>query len=128
MTKTLLLPAAGAYGSDRLHEKLRRHLDRERNSYEEYVAASRRSPKNIDWNTMPDGAKAVKGEIYYGLSGLAQFRDPDDLSFVRAVALWAVKYHLEQTADAAVDAFRDLPDIEVFLSLDAFLRNSCQAS
>jgi hypothetical protein len=59
---------------------------------------------------MPENINDVTGDIYYGLAGLADFHDRGDLPFIRTLALWSVKYHLEQTADVAVDAFRDMPD------------------
>jgi hypothetical protein len=105
-----LLPAAGAYGSKRLHEKLKKHLNDHQRLYAEFVAASGRPPKDVDRNSMPENVKETPGEIYYGTAGLARFRDRDDLPFIRATALWSAQYHLEQTAEAAVDAFRDMPD------------------
>ena len=105
-----LLPEAGAYGSKKLHDKLRRHLDLQQHIYQEYVTTLGRLPSERDWTTMPESALNATGETYYGLAGLAGFRDRNDLPFVRATAVWAAKYHLEQAAEAAVDAFRDMPD------------------
>jgi hypothetical protein len=105
-----LLPEAGVLGSNRLHDKLRKHLDLQRHIYEEYIAALGRLPSERDWTTMPESANNATGETYYGLTGLARFQDRNDLPFIRATAVWAAKYHLEQTAEAAVDAFRDMPD------------------
>jgi len=105
-----LLAEAGALGSERLHDKLRKHLDLQRHIYEEYVATLGRLPSESDWSIMPESALNASGETYYGLNGLARFQDRNDLPFVRATAVWAAKYHLEQTAEAAVHAFRDMPD------------------
>lgn len=105
-----LLLAAGAYGSERLHDKLREHLAEQQRVYAEFVGASGRPPKDVDWNSMPENVKETTGEIYCGLAGLARFCDRNDLPFVRATALWSAQYHREQTAEAAVEAFRDMPD------------------
>jgi hypothetical protein len=71
---------------------------------------------------MPENIKDVTGDIYYGLAGLADFHDRGDLPFTRTLALWSVKYHLEQTADAAVDAFRDMPDKANLPAIDTILK------
>jgi hypothetical protein len=106
-----LLPEAGAYGSKKLHDKLRRHLDLQQHIYQEYVTTLGRLPSSeSDWSTVPETASNASGEAYYGLGGLARFQDRNDLPFIRAMAAWAAKYHQEQTAEAAVDAFRDMPD------------------
>jgi hypothetical protein len=106
-----LLPEAGAYGSKKLHDKLRRHLDLQRHIYQEYVTTlGRPHSRESDWGTMPETASNASGEAYYGLAGLARFQDRNDLPFIRAMAVWAAKYHQEQTAEAAVHAFRDMPD------------------
>jgi hypothetical protein len=105
-----LLPSAGAYGSDMLHEKLKSYLNEQRQRYEQFVAAFGRRPRDIEWNSMPDKIKDVQGELYYGLGGLAKFDDRNDLPYIRRMAIWAAQYHLEQTAEAAVNAFRDMPD------------------
>lgn len=105
-----LLAEAGALGSERLHDKLRKHLDLQRQIYEEYVATLGRLPSESDWSTMPESALNASGEAYYGLAGLARFQDRNDLLFIRTMAVWAAKYDQEQTAEAAVHAFRDMPD------------------
>jgi hypothetical protein len=120
--KMMLLAGAGAYGSENLHQKLRTHLADQQHAYETFVASFGRVPKRGDWNAMPDNMKDVTGEIYYGLGGLAGFRDRDDLPFIRATAFWSAKYHLEQTAEAAVNAFRDMPDKENLPAIESVLK------
>jgi hypothetical protein len=120
--RMVLLPGAGAYGSETLHEKLRRHLDQQRHVYQEFVAGLGRLPSAADWITMPKSVRDATGEIYYGLAGLAEFRDRDDLPFIRATALWSAKYHLEDPADAAIDAFRDMPDEANLAVIDRLLK------
>ncbi len=105
-----LLAEAGAYCSQKLHDKLRRHLDLQQHIYQEYVTTLGRLPSERDWSTMPEAVSNASGDAYYGLAGLARFQDRNDLPFIRVMAVWAAKYHLEQTAEAAVDAFRDMPD------------------
>jgi hypothetical protein len=105
-----LLPEAGAYGSKKLHDKLIKHLDLQQHIYEEYVITLGRLPGESDRNTMPESASNATGEAYYGLGGLAKFQDRNDLPFIRAMGAWAAKYNQEQAAEAAVHAFRDMPD------------------
>jgi hypothetical protein len=117
-----LLPEAGAYGSEKLHDKLRKHLDLQQHIYEEYVKTLGRMPTQSDQTTIPESALNACGETYYGLTGLAKFQDRKDLPFIRAMAVWASKYHLEQTAEAAVHAFRDMPDRANLSALDIILK------
>jgi hypothetical protein len=105
-----LLPGAGAYGSNMLHEKLKNYLNEQQQRYEKFVAASGRRPQDSEWNSMPANVKDIRGETYYGLAGLAKFNDRNDLPYIRRMAIWAAQYHLEQTAEAAINAFRDMPD------------------
>ena len=105
-----LLPSAGAYGSEMLHEKLRRYLDDQQRRYEQFVAASGRHPRDIQWNSMPENVQEIAGGAYYGLAGFAMFQDRNNLPFIRRMAIRTAQYHLEQTAEAAVNAFRDMPD------------------
>jgi len=59
---------------------------------------------------MPENVKDIYGDIYYGLAGLASFRDEDDLPMIRDIARWRSSMDLEQTCEAALDAFRTMPD------------------
>jgi len=105
---------AGAYGSERLHEKLISDLAKDREAYEAFVSRTAWNPKDVfnHWNELPEPAKDLYGEIYYGLAGVGSFKAQRDLPLIRTVALWAVAYHLEQPCEAALNAFRDLPDAE----------------
>jgi hypothetical protein len=102
---------AGAYGGEKLHETLTNHLRAQQEMYESFVSTSGYAGQEVlaHWNTLPDYVKAITGDIYYGLAGLASFRRRDDLPLLREIARWAVKYHLEQTCEAAIDAFRTMP-------------------
>ena len=120
--RMLLLPEAGNFGSDQLHEKLKRDLELQEHGYEDFISGSGKRAADIEWDTMPSSAKDEAGEIYYGLAGLSKFEDRTDLPFIRATALWCAKYHLEQAASAAVNAFRDMPDQGNLPIIDALLR------
>ena len=102
---------AGTYGSEALHQKLISHLQESQRGYEAFVLTSGWAPKDAlsHWNEYPELAKDLYGEIYYGLAGIASFKDPRDLPLIREVALWAVDFHLEQPCEAALDAFRSMP-------------------
>jgi hypothetical protein len=107
-----VLADAGAYGGDKLHQKLRSYIKAQQELYESSVSAYKLNDHNAlaSWNTMPESVKDIYGEIYYGLAGLASFQRRDDLPVIREIARWAVKYGLEQTCEAALAAFRTMPD------------------
>ena len=102
---------AGAYGSEALHERLISHLQKSLRAYEAFVLAAGWAPKDAfsHWNEYPESAKDLYGEIYYGLAGIASFKDPRDLPLIREAALRAVDFHLEEPCQAALDAFRSMP-------------------
>lgn len=97
------------YRSERLHQFLIAHLRREQKLYEDFLKTHDKSLID-DWDTLPGNVQDIYGELYYGLGGLARFQDPTDLPLIRELALWAVKYRFKQTDDAALDAFRDMPE------------------
>jgi hypothetical protein len=107
-----LFQNAGAYGGDKLHQKLTNHIKAQQEFYESSVSMHKLNDHNAlaNWNAMPDSVKDSYGDIYYGLAGLASFQRRDDLPLIREIARWAVKYGLEQTCEAALDAFRTMPD------------------
>lgn len=120
--RMLLLPASGAYGSNQLHLKLTMHLNRLQKDYEQFVTSLGRLPNETDWDSIPEIIKDASGELYYGLAGLAGFGDRADLPYIRDAAVWASKYHLEQVADAAMNAFRDMPDPANLHIIDSILK------
>jgi hypothetical protein len=95
-----------------LHEKLINNLQKARKAFEAFVSASGWAPKDAfsHWNELPESAKDLYGEIYYGLDGIGSFHDPRDLPLIREAALWAVDNHLEKPCEAALDAFRSMPE------------------
>lgn len=105
-----VLAVAGDLGSDALHAKMEFFIVQEMKAYEEFVAELGRVPSRDDWSDLPENAKNLSGNIYYGLAGFARFKRPHDLPFIRNAAMWAAKYDLEQTAEATMNAFRDMPD------------------
>ena len=106
----VLLPNAGAYGSEKLHKKIREYLLEEEQVYEKFVGSTGKPPRDVAWEAVPEDVRNVRGNLYSGLAGLSGFNDHSDLPFIRASALWAAQYHLEQMADSALDAFRAMPD------------------
>lgn len=103
---------AGAYGGDKLHETLANYIRAQERLYEEFdlASGSNNQDERTRWNTLPQHVKDTIGDIYYGLAGLASFKRRADLPLIREFARWAVKYRLEQTSEAAIDAFRTMPD------------------
>ncbi len=120
--RMLLLPDAGAYGSQQLHARLIADLKLNMHYYEAFAEKSSALPKTLDWSTMPERVKDALGEIYYGTSGLVKFHDRTDLPFIREVAVWSAKYHEEQVAEAAIDGFREMPDKANLPVLEVVLR------
>jgi HEAT repeat protein len=100
------------YHCERLHHVLLQHLARQQQEYEALRAGRPpRDPINIeDWDTLPEQVKDIWGELYYGLVGVAGFHDRADLPFIRACALWGIKYRFKQIGDAALSAFQAMPD------------------
>lgn len=107
-----LFKDAGAYGGDKLHQTLTNHIKAQQQLYESSVSTYKLNDHDAlaGWNTMPDSVKDSYGDIYYGLAGLASYQRREDLPVIREIARWAVKYRLEQTCEAALDAFRTIPD------------------
>jgi hypothetical protein len=107
-----LFKNAGAYGGDKLHRTLTNYVAAQQQLYEGSVLTYRLDHNDAlaSWNTMPEYVKDIYGDIYYGLAGLTSFQRRDDLPMIRDIARWAVKYGLEQTCEAALDAFRTMPD------------------
>jgi hypothetical protein len=68
--------------------------------------------KRKDWNRLPDEVKAAFGELYYGLAGLAGFKDQSDLPFTRELAEWSIENDDWQVCEAALKAFRYMPERE----------------
>ena len=50
--------------------------------------------------------------MYYGLTGLVNYKNRDDLPYIRELTAWAIKYRFKQTCDAALIGFRNMPDKE----------------
>jgi hypothetical protein len=102
----------GRFGGQHLHTVLIEHLRAQQKLYEDFLALRGPEARVLieDWATAPTELRNIRGELYYGLAGLAGFRDPLDLPYVRELTLWAIKYRLRQTCGAALHAFRDMPD------------------
>jgi len=105
-----ILADAADFGSKSLHNKLKTHLEEKQQAYSDFIAKRGETPESLDWNTLPTAIKELNSEIYYTFAALDRFRDRQDLPLIRDVAVWAVNYHLEQTAEEALMAFRRMPD------------------
>lgn len=105
-----LLSDANEYGGDQLHKLVIAHLNSLQDEYNTWLAEDGAGVDTDDWKVLPERAKEMRGELYYGLHGLAGFRNRDDLPFIRDLATWALKHRLKQTCEAALTAFRHMPD------------------
>jgi len=106
-----LFKEAGAYGGDKLHRTLTNYIAAQQQLYESSALTYKLDHNDAlaSWNTMPENVKDITGDIYDGLAGLASFQRRDDLPMIQDIARWAVKYGLEQTCEAALEAFRTMP-------------------
>ncbi len=123
-----LLADLGLYGGEKLHSTLVSHLENRRAAYTVAVEgrdADPRAAKN-EWQALTSQAREMWGELYYGLAGLAKFKDENDLPFIRDLALWAVRYRVKQTCDAALSAFRFMPAKENLPVIDAIWKEFTQ--
>jgi hypothetical protein len=107
-----LFQNAGAYGGDKPHATLANYIGTQQRIYEAFALTSPFDGQDelTRWNALPEYIKDTTGDIYYGLAGLASFQRRADLPLIREIARWAVKCRLEQTCEAAMDAFRTMPD------------------
>jgi hypothetical protein len=103
---------AGAYGGEKLHEKLTSFIQTQQKIYESYAATHDLTGHDAQavWYTMPVAVRDSTGNIYFGIAGLASFQRRQDLPLIREIARWAVKYGQFQTCEGALDAFRTMPD------------------
>lgn len=106
-----LLPRLGAWGGERLHAAVIAHLKQQQKLFEAILVELGPNARDLweDWDKVPDTMKEAYGELYYGLTGLASFKDRKDLEFVRGLALWAVDRRCKDSCDAALAAFRAMP-------------------
>ena len=107
-----LIVEASEYGGQKLHDALKRHLRSQQGRYERFLKDRGPDAKDLieDWNNAPQEIKRIWGDLYYGLAGLSGFSRRKDLAYIRELAKWAVKYRFKQTCDAALNAFRKMPD------------------
>jgi len=112
--RDILLPDLSEYGGEQLHIALRKHLRDQKELCEQYAASHnlKSISKRKDWNRLPDEVKAAFGELYYGLAGLAGFKDQSDLPFTRELAEWSIENDDWQVCEAALKAFRYMPERE----------------
>jgi len=107
-----LMPDSARLGGERLHAALVQHLLAQQKLYEDLLARRGPGARDLieDWDTAPDEIRNIWGELFYGLGGLAGFKDRGDLPYVRELASWAIKHRLKPTCVSALHAFRDMPD------------------
>ena len=103
---------AGAYGGDKLHEKLTTFIRTQQETYESYASIhhlTSHDPPAV-WYSMPVAVRDSTGNVSYGLAGLASYHRQDDLPLIREIARWGVKFGQQQTSEAALRAFKMMPD------------------
>jgi hypothetical protein len=121
--KDVFLNHFAGYGSVQLHDELIRELKRQQTAWEALLR--RRGafatydevdppgpmhyyPRRTE-DAEPDEASEINGVLYQGFTGLAGFRDRNDLPLIREAALWGLKYRFKQLDDAALGAFAEMP-------------------
>jgi hypothetical protein len=121
--KDLVLNNFAAFGSVRLHVELIDELKRQQTAWEVLLRRRRTFatydevdppgrmryyPRRTE-DAEPEEASDIYGVLYQGFTGLAGFRDRNDLPFIREAALWGLKYRFKQLDDAALGAFAEMP-------------------
>lgn len=102
----------GSYGGGRLHQVVANFLEDLQRQY-----GNRRTEVLLDGTFDKNLTKAQvrtaldsDGEWFYGLEGLASFKDPTDLPYIRQLVTWAASQKLELTCRVGLNIFRDYPD------------------
>jgi hypothetical protein len=123
--KGMLLRLSGEYRSPRLHAALIADLRQQQNvwagimarqhvsKYDELDRVGRthyfpRRPRDAD----VDLASDAYGDLFYGMEGLASFKDRNDLPLIREFAVWAIRYRFKQMDDIALQVFAEMPERE----------------
>lgn len=109
-----LLRDAGEYGGDKLHETVKEFISEQQKTFDDYASAHKLSGEldQKQWYSMPGTVSDSTGYVYYGAAGLTKYRRREDLPLFREIGLWGVKYGMDGPSEAALDAFRDMPDEE----------------
>jgi hypothetical protein len=109
-----LLRDAGEYGGDKLHEIVKEFISEQEKIFDDYASANKLGDElnQKQWYSMPPTVTASTGYVYYGAAGLAKFHRRGDLPLFREIGIWGIKYGMYQPSEAALDAFRDMPDEE----------------
>jgi len=109
-----ILRDIGVFGSVKSHNILLTHLWKLQQTFEEYAEEQGVDWKGItdNWESVPTEIKDINGKLFYGLDGLASFKDSSDLPYIRELARWAVKYRFQQVCEVALRAFREMPEKE----------------
>jgi hypothetical protein len=109
-----LIRDIGLYGGEQLHQVMVDFLRARQEEFEKsLVQPGPKAELYKKYNReMPDLAVDIAGEIFYGLEGLASFKDSNDNPYIRELALWASQRHLEQACWAALRIFASIPGKE----------------
>jgi hypothetical protein len=118
-----LLRDAGEYGGERMHETVKEFILEQEKIFDDYASAHKLGGElnQEQWYSIPPDVLASTGHVYYGAAGLAKFHSTDDLPLLRQIGLWGIKYGMYQPSEAALDAFRSMPD-EANLAVIAQIR------
>ncbi len=116
-----VLLRAGSYGGKKLHDKVRDYMQKLQQSYERFLKDRGPGAEKLieGWDRAPSELKEIYGESYYGLNSLVEFKDCNDLPFIRETAAWATKYRFRQTCEAALIGFRYMPEKKNLPLIDA---------
>jgi len=103
----------GLFGGDQLHQAVIKFLIDQQSQYgkppSEY---SLNGTFDKDYKVHINAARTTDGELFYGLVGLASFKNPSDLPYIRRLVTWAATQKLEHVCSVALEIFRDNPDKE----------------
>lgn len=102
----------GKFGGEQLHQATIEFLTDQQRQYEKAPTDNfLDGTRDKDHHKQPsDTALSIARELFYGLEGLARFKNPSDLPYIRKLATWAAAQRLEQVCRTALNIFRDHPD------------------
>jgi len=102
----------GLFGGEQLHRAIIQFLTDQQSQYGKPATKDlQNATSDKDHQLQHTGVtRSTDGELFYVLEGLANFKNPSDLPYIRELITWAATQRLEQTCRSALNIFHDYPD------------------
>jgi hypothetical protein len=110
--RAMIIREIGLFAGEPLHQVILTFLTDQQKQYEQFLKQPPPAdPLNKKYHReITDTAIDTDGELFYGVEGLASFKDPGDMPYIRELAIWAAKHKMEQTCGAILRIFGANPD------------------